>query len=160
MTTDKERAEVYRELAAELPTEAYWSRPMLTRKADELDPPKPQWADGTVAWVTNQYGRRYLCTWHAKNREWCIGGPDGDSAPGKVTKVEPLRVLGDDEIALPREAFERFTVGSTAREVSNQYRAATAREVSEQYRAAGEKFAARAMEAYADALDAEAGEQS
>jgi hypothetical protein len=101
MTTNKELAVAYRKIAYLYESIGKDAQARVNRNcADELDPPQPEYPDGTAAWVTNQYGRRYLCTWHAENREWCIGGPDGDSAPGKVTKVEPLRVLADDEIAI------------------------------------------------------------
>lgn len=130
MTTDKERAEVYRELAAELPT---------------------------VAWVANRFGYRYLCTWQADNREWYIGGPDGASSPGEVTKVEPLRVLGDDEIAVKRFEVDYMgpcdTTAKFMREAAN--RAAKLDHGSNVTRAVR-----KVLRGYADALDAEAGGKS
>ena len=156
MTTDKERAEVYRELADELPMDAYWDRSALTHKADLLDPPKPQWADGTVAWVTNSHQRTYLCQWCDTEDNWCIGGPDGDSAPGSVTKVEPLRVLADDEMAVKR--FEVDYMGpcdTTAKFM----REAADRATKLGHGSNVTRAVRQVLRGYADTLDAEAGEQ-
>lgn len=151
MTTDKERAAAYRLVAAELPTDAYWDGPGLTRRADELDPPKPEYPDGTLAWLAHPNGDRLLCEWSTQESNWCIGGKDGDSIPSQRCSVEPLRVLADDEIALPRAAFDlAFGPRDSAR----------ARQYAETAGFQGFSAAASVFRAYADALDAEAGDQS
>lgn len=69
--------------------------------ADELDPPQPQWESGQIAWVTDKEAGRHLCVWRNSCRAWCIGGGTGGSRVlYNPIKVEPLRVLADDEVAI------------------------------------------------------------
>ena len=64
----------------------------------------PEWEEGTVAWVTNRTGR---CIARREGNEWATDwSNDGSSTrtatDAEVTEVEPLRVLGDDEVGIRR----------------------------------------------------------
>lgn len=116
--------------------------------ADAFDPPKLEYADGTVAWVTSgeTYKQTHLC--ERKDGSWVSTlGQDGKVFAfvdeKYVQHVEPLRVLADDEIALPRAAFGDVTHPTDAR------RYAGAMELSA-YPTAHSVFTA-----YADAREAE-----
>lgn len=150
MTTEKEIAETYRKAAYELLLQNFDDAAAhLRKRADALDPPKPVYPDGTVAWVTSVTGIRYLASRYDK--EWHADFANGvgvsvvafDEA---VTKVEPLRVLGDDEIALPRAAFD-LAYGSRDAERARAY--------AEKLSVDGYSVAPKVFHAYADALDAE-----
>lgn len=147
MPTDEELADAYRLILDDYNNWA--ADPLdLAVRIDELDPPKPECAAGTPAYVTFHDGTTALCT-RGLRGEWWPGGsqllssrPFHDSC---VTKVEPLRVLGDDEIALPRRAFGGRDA-EFARSVARRLRKYSS-------------TAANALRAYADALDAEAGDR-
>lgn len=76
--------------------------------------PKPEYADGTIAWVTTEVPSpgRVTTVRHLAQRndgEWRIRPENpSDILPlheASVTRVEPLRVLGDDEIAVKRPSY-------------------------------------------------------
>lgn len=102
MPTDTEAAQAMRVIAA-------WhlanNRPHLANleddRADELDPPKPTYPDGTYAAVTcaNDFVTRSYFA-RRVNGEWVTADGRGLCDDQDVTKVEPLRVLADDEIAV------------------------------------------------------------
>lgn len=78
----------------------------LRRVLDILDPPKPEWPDGTIAWVSGVepiqsrcIAVRYHGAWRITNQG--VGGVVV-RRDENVTKVEPLRVLADDQIAVAR----------------------------------------------------------
>lgn len=112
MTTDKEAAAAWRTLAEKADEQGLTRLAIERRKiADTIDPPKPTYADGTIAWVTYTHaiedGHPYqaLAQYDADENEWVMertpAGADCTVVGDNVTKVEPLRVLGDNEIALP-----------------------------------------------------------
>lgn len=73
--------------------------------------PAPEWSEGTIAWVRSQWSE---CEWLMQRRgnRWFDGDDDGlTNEPGGrpysidddvVTSVRPLRILGDDEVAVKR----------------------------------------------------------
>ena len=63
----------------------------------------PEYPEGTIAWVTRANERtRWLAIF--SYGQWHDGeGPNVGEALFDVTKVEPLRVLADDEIAVKRQ---------------------------------------------------------
>lgn len=114
MTTDKEAAAAYR-LLADYRDKKIWecgvdksqTADRYRKIADELDPPKPTWPNYTVAYVTTQGGGKALARYDAVDREWECSWSKYNAADAiifedDVVKVEPLRVLGDDEIAVKR----------------------------------------------------------
>jgi len=144
MPTDKDAAEAERIIG-----DYYNERNMpKTAKvhyelADAFDPPKLEWANGTVAWVTSggTYKQTHLC--ERKDGSWVSTlGQDGKVFAfvdeKYVQHVEPLRVLADDEIAIKRP-----DVGGTARNWRNHRTEVMAADVSV------------LCWAYADALEAE-----
>lgn len=103
MTTDKAIAEALRQIADIYESIGYNDSARIERQgADFLDPPKPKWADGTIAWVTDKFGQQYLLCWDAASSMWRTGGTGGAAILhiDQVTKVEPLRILADDEVAI------------------------------------------------------------
>jgi hypothetical protein len=63
----------------------------------------PEYPEGTIAWVTGVTGHRTIA-WREDGR-WMTNRDEGALATSyfpdhNVTKVEPLRVLADDEIAV------------------------------------------------------------
>lgn len=106
MTTDKEKADAYRSIADIYDSiGANVAANYCRSDADELDPPKPACPDGTIAWVTGTDKMRRLClrrkdVWVARfEPDGLVGSGIYDSS---ASKVEPLRVLGDDEIPVRR----------------------------------------------------------
>lgn len=69
--------------------------------------PEPEYPDGTIAWVDVKPN------WHqvmVRSRGKWRSNPDASGVHDEaVTKVEPLRVLSDDEIPLPRSTFAGMT---------------------------------------------------
>lgn len=63
--------------------------------------PAPDWPEGTIAWV-----RGAETEWLLQRRggRWFDGSGDGAISYGdyNVTAVRPLRILGDDEVAVKR----------------------------------------------------------
>lgn len=118
MATDKEKAEAYRLVAGDFYSHEQSVRAKagsftqyLREIADELDPPKPKYPDGTIAWITCGGGAARKLAQFAAG-EWCdLWTPSGHPVtPGLVPdEVKPLRVLSDDEIALPRSTFAGMT---------------------------------------------------
>ena len=115
MTTDKELADAYRLVKVDA-----WgreggasARAFATERINKLDPPKSTYPEGTIAWVTyaDAISRPYqaLARYDADENEWVMERTHNRAActvtGDNVTKVEPLRVLGDDEIAIPRVPF-------------------------------------------------------
>lgn len=107
MPTEKELADAYRLVEYDaFMRDADDIAGYARTRIDRLDPPKPTWADGTYAWVPGKYGRRHLC--RRSGGKWIDSLALDGSVTTKVSddnvtgEVEPLRVLGDDEIALPR----------------------------------------------------------
>ena len=103
----------------------------------------PEYPEGTVAWVTTSHERRdtpdrtILCAF--RDGQWRIG--DTKVVPvGDVHKVEPLRVLANDEIAVKRR-------GWTASEVNIRYLRESAHALP--------NSSAQVLDDFADALDAE-----
>lgn len=98
---DKEKADKLRAAAgilADLEGYAEYAD-VLKASAENLDPPAPTWPDGTIAWITFRDGQRWLAVCRGKG--WLVGGYDL-AVSKNIIKVEPLRVLADDEIAVPR----------------------------------------------------------
>ena len=67
----------------------------------------PEWAEGTVAWVTLG-DVTWRCIAARKDGRWITDSrPDGSNptwlSDVRVTKVEPIRTLADDEIAVKRQ---------------------------------------------------------
>lgn len=59
----------------------------------------PEYADGDLAWVTAGSGHVRSTAFYRGGKWWIIGGSvTSDLEP--VHKVEPLRILGDDELAV------------------------------------------------------------
>ena len=143
MPTDKELADAYRLVLADNKSIVLTS--VATRRIDELDPPKPNYADGTVAWVTDRTGYRWISV--RSNGDWQSRSDAEHSGYVGIVKVEPLRVLADDEIAI-----KRIWQSSTAAE----WRAEAKHAQSQDYPT---HAAAGLCNAYADALDAEAGDR-
>lgn len=112
MPTDKELADAYRIVA-----EDYYKHPVsestgrgsftssCRKIADELDPPEPEWPDGTYARVCYGSGEDTSVSYvKMVGGEWChANGLSSYELRHEVTKVEPLRVLADDEIAVKRQ---------------------------------------------------------
>ena len=66
-------------------------------------PIPPEWPDGTIAWVTDRRGRRYISV--RDGGRWCDSDSDSECInvlDSEVTRVEPLRVLAADEVAVKR----------------------------------------------------------
>lgn len=120
---------------------AEWHR----KEADELDPPKPTWPDGMYAIVTfeQRFDERALASYARRaGDEWVTADGRKVCDDDDVTKVEPLRALGDDEIAVKR-------VGTSGAKFIRMQANVALLEDSSVYNVA---------HAYADALDAEAGD--
>lgn len=146
MITDKELAAGYRRAAKKV-REYGWFTPadQLDDEADELDPPKPEFPDGTVAWVDVKPN------WHQvmirANGKWRSDPDAGGVYDDQVTKVEPLRVLANDEIAIKR--IDRLD--DDGAEDNRNY--------ARHLKGCGHTVAADLVSAYADACDAEAGDR-
>lgn len=109
--------------------------------------PAPEWPEGTIAWVRSQWSE---CEWLMQRRgnRWFDGDDDGlTNEPGGrpysidddvVVSVCPLRILGDDEVAVKR-------VFSNSSEYWRAYAETTM---------SSTPAAAKLMRAYADALEA------
>lgn len=122
MPNDKELAEAYRLVKEDWPNASGYTDnvpSVMEKRIDELDPPKPEYPDGLYAWVTytHQLGDghpyRALAQYDATDGEWVMElantGVSCAVTGDHVTKVEPLRVLGDDEIAMRRDVFKGAT---------------------------------------------------
>ena len=59
----------------------------------------PEYPEGTVAWVTAGSGRARHKAYLRRGQWWTMSG-DNSSDLQPIWKVEPLRVLADDEIAV------------------------------------------------------------
>jgi len=157
MPTDKELAVAYRLACQRLFMYDFDDAVAALKEfADELDPPKPEYPDGTVAWVTSgRFAPSYKPQTHLCQRQagdWvstttadgsCLAMVDEKH----VIKVEPLRVLAEGEIAIDRAAFGVITTPSGARQM--------ALDIEDDYNAT----AAAPWLAYSDALKAEAGDR-
>ena len=156
MTTNKELADAYR-LIADNDFGAK-HRAYLSDRADELDPPKPAWPDGMYAIVTfeQRFDERVLASyaWRFAG-EWVTADGRRVCDDDDVTKVEPLRVLGDNEIAIPRIDVDYMgphdTTAKFMREAANR-----ARDLG--HGSCVTEAVQAVLRAYADALDAEAGD--
>ena len=109
----------------------------------------PEYPEGTVTWVTHRTIKTYRRLAHMHNGRWTFDhdetGVDHSLAAGDILKVEPLRVLADDEIAVKRV---RYLDGS-----AKEPRARVFREHAE---GAGAGYVhGQLAHAYADALEAE-----
>lgn len=157
MTTDKAKADKL--LAAIAILDEIGLEDHADSLRDELIlivPPKPTWPDGTIAWVTYTHaiedGHPYqaLAQYDADENEWVMERTHTGAActvtGDNVTTVEPLRVLGDDEIAVSRGPFT--------------YTPELARRYAAELRAANFGVAALLYRRIADALDAEVGDRS
>lgn len=103
--TDKEKADKLRAAAGILEDLEGFGEyaEVLKASAEKLDPPRPEWPDGTIAAVTytNLIGNESTGYLARRNGVWCYANGLAACRDDAVTKVEPLRVLADDEIALP-----------------------------------------------------------
>lgn len=61
-------------------------------------PPKVKYAEGTLAWVTAGTGHARHLACLEDGRWWVCGKRHTGLSP--IHKIEPLRILGDDEIAI------------------------------------------------------------
>lgn len=165
MTTDKELADAYRLVKVDA-----WgreggasARAFATERINKLDPPKSTYPEGTIAWVTyaDAISRPYqaLARYDADENEWVMERTHNRAActvtGDNVTKVEPLRVLGDNEIAIPRIDVDYMgphdTTAKFMREAANR-----ARDLG--HGSCVTEAVQAVLRAYADALDAEAGD--
>ena len=147
MTTDKELAAARRVLAEwcdehDMPGAAATHRAI----ADEHDPKKPEYPDGLYEFTTDALWNNGNSTIYMrrKNGEWINPGGDATQPPrSSLWTPRRLRVLADDEIALPRGIFAGYR-SSALRDMSHwQGRSVVVGEL---------------LRFVADALDAEAGD--
>ena len=104
-------------------------------------PSEPEWPEGTIAWIDIEDDGGFLVV--RRHGGWWAGGGRGATTvwEGSILSVTPIRVLRDDEIAVPRIAdppvFRRAATahppGSYTWRLLNAY--------------------ADTLDAYADALD-------
>lgn len=99
-----------------------------------------EYPDGTIAWVTSTTAHTYLSVRDGGRWRHGLGGGVTLLDPS-VSRVEPIRVLADDEIAVKRRQ------GITAMVWRN---------FAKDHRDEGLNATADLCEAYADALEAEA----
>ena len=117
-------------------------RPVVESVRAALPPEHPE---GTVAWVTQAHGHtRWLAIF--RYGQWHDGeGPNAGEGLFDVVKVEPLRVLADDEIAVKRQfGIFKVTPGDLRR-AAKWLRDTKGWEVTPEF-----------IDRIADALDAEA----
>lgn len=126
------------------------------RHAAKIDPPKPTYPDGFYRWYYADGWTNYVTR---KAGAWLdgYGKPDDQIIPLPSTKITPLRVLGDDEIALPRIDVDYMgphdTTAKFMREAANR-----AKDLG--HGSCVTEAVQAVLRAYADALDAEAGDRS
>lgn len=152
MPTDTETAAAWRTLADGADEQGLHRLAIERRKiADTIDPPKPKYPEGTIAWVSG-IPRRCIAVRHDGAWRISMDGTGGVVVrhDENVTKVEPLRVLGYDEIAVKRvDAHSgelRDVAGCHAFDHDPLPRLSSK--------------ARLILDHYADALDAEAGDRS
>lgn len=103
------------------------------RIAAELDPPKPVHPDGLYAWVTythelytdgNAYYRA-LAQYDAEQGEWVMErtrtGASCTVVANNVTKVEPLRVIDDQYVAVPVVTLATKTLVHDAEHLDREF---------------------------------------
>lgn len=99
---NRQRAEMHRELAAVY--DKYGGNTYAARDhremADELDPPKPKYAPGTIAWCTVD-GQAYLRVKHPGGRWSSQQKGTGAYTDSNYDSIEPIDVLPPNHLAVP-----------------------------------------------------------
>lgn len=140
MSTATDKARALRLQVSRCRSEGYdLAADLIEELADQIDP-KPEYPDGLYCW---KYTGVYASTSYVRREDgyWLdsFGRPDDGLEPPKG--CTRLRVLCDDEIALPRSAFGIWQTATHARHRAQSYEAGSA--------------TADIWRAYADALDKE-----
>ena len=139
---DKAKAAYYRELAD---VNERHGKPSLAavqrRSADRLDPPKPEYPVGTIAWVTlkGYPGRR---VWRRTGTGWGVGDDFASTPDDFVESIEVIPTLPEGYVAV-KDVTAR--TGWSAEHV---------RHVAQEIKKVGWTSAPRILDAYADALEA------
>lgn len=91
----------------------------------------PEWEEGTLAWVTDFTSQRKRFACERVDQRWRIASTSEESVAewlndSEVIKVEPIRVLKDDEVAVKNPSVNSTAIRFVANLARKEYHWGTA----------------------------------